>query len=313
MKVIGLTEFGGPEVLGAHEVPIPEPGIGEVRIRVRAAAVNPTDVLFRSGYHADQVQGGPPFVPGMDAAGTLDAVGDDVDLGSLDLGDPVVAIVVPTSRTGGAYAEYLIVPAASVARAPAGYSLVEAATLPMNAMTARMTLDVLDLAPGSTIAVTGSAGAYGGYLVQLARLDGLRVVADASRSDHALIEAMGADLIVGRGEGFATEAVRLNNGQVDALADGALLGDHVSSVVRDGGQIALVRPIAVRAQRDIRVHEIYVRQYATRGEKLDRLCRLAERGSLTLRVADTVRAEDAAAAQKRLDAGGVRGRIVLTF
>lgn len=282
-------------------------------MRVQAATVNPTDTLFRSGYHAQVIEGEPPYVPGMDASGTLDALGAGVELPDLAVGDAVVAIVVPTARTGGAYAEYVVVPANSVARAPAGFTAVEGATLPMNGMTALLALDVLDLRPGQTLAVTGAAGAFGGYVVQLAHAAGIRVVADAGPNDFDLVHSLGADIVVPRGEGFVDDALAENNGPVDAVADGALLGASLTPLIGDGGQLALVRPFDIKPERDIRIHEIYVRHIAQHRAKLDHLCRMAERGLLTLRVAETMPAEEAAKAHRRLAAGGLRGRLVLTF
>src|ERR1700760_4576908 len=119
----------------------------------------------------------------MDAAGVIDGVGDGADWA---IGEAVMVIVVATGPRGGAYAEYIIVPADSVARVPAGMDLVAAATLPMNGLTARYSLDQLALKPGDTIAVTGAAGCYGGYVVELAKADGLRVIADASEADEEL-------------------------------------------------------------------------------------------------------------------------------
>src|SRR6266852_2829299 len=114
MKAIGLTEFGGPEVLEVVDLPEPEPGPGEVCIRVRAAAVNPTDMTFRSGGRAAQLADHPaPYVPGMDAAGVVDKLGEGTD-GRLAVGDPVIAYVLPVGPHGGTYAERIVVGEASV-------------------------------------------------------------------------------------------------------------------------------------------------------------------------------------------------------
>src|SRR5260370_15317595 len=119
MKAIGLTTFGGPEVLHVVELPVPHPGVGEVRIRVHAAAVNPTDMLFRAGSQAARLRERPaPYVPGMDAAGVIDELGPNAD-NRLKVGDRVVAYVVPAGPHGGAYAEHIVAPAASVVLAPA--------------------------------------------------------------------------------------------------------------------------------------------------------------------------------------------------
>src|SRR5215469_10378292 len=204
MKAVGITEFGNPDVLHIVDLPDPQPGPGEVRIRVRAAAVNPTDTGLRSGARAAQLKDIPaPYVPGMDAAGTLDQIGPDTWT-DLEIGDHVMAIVVP-SGSHGAYCELLVVPAESVARAPAGATDAEAATLPMNGLTTRLALDLLDLQTGQTLAVTGAAGAVGGYAVQLGKAAGLRIIADAAPDDERLVKELGADVVVPRGPGFAEE------------------------------------------------------------------------------------------------------------
>ncbi len=102
------------------------------------------------------------------------------------LGDAVMAIVVPKG-SHGAYREQIVLDARSVVRAPVGKTHPEAATLPMNGLTARLSLDLLKLSPGQVIAVTGAAGAYGGYVIQLAKAEGLTVIADASEKDEKLV------------------------------------------------------------------------------------------------------------------------------
>lgn len=312
MRVLAIPRYGGPEVLEIIEWPMPEPGDGEVRIRVAAAAVNPTDVALRSGLHASRFADvEPPYVPGMELAGTVDAAGAGVDW---QVGDPVMAIVSPRSPGGGAQAEYVVVPADSVARVPEGItSLVAAATLPMNGLTVRRALDVLALSPGRTLAVTGAAGAVGGYTIELAALEGLRVVADAKPEDEELVRGLGADVVVPRGADVAAGIRRAMPEGVDALVDAALLGPPVLPAIRDGGQLIAVRPFQGETERDIRITLVLVMDYLREGAALARLAELAADGKLTLRVADTVPVERAAEAHRRFEKGGVRGRLVLTF
>jgi NADPH:quinone reductase len=200
MKAIGLTEFGGPEVLKVIDVPEPHPGPGEIRIRVHASGVNPTDLTFRAGGRAAQLAGRPPpYVPGMDAAGIVDELGDATD-GRLAVGDAVIAYVIPMGPHGGTYAERIVVDEASVVPAPRGATFPEASTLLLNAATARLSLDALALPLGAVVAVIGGAGAVGGYATQLAKADGLSVLAVARPSDEALVRSLGADVVVDAGD-----------------------------------------------------------------------------------------------------------------
>ena len=276
------------------------------------AAVNPTDTVLRSGGRAEQLRAvPPPHVPGMDAAGVLEAIGEGVST-DLAVGDRVMAIVVPRGAHG-AYAELVAVPSASVARAPAGFSDTEAATLPMNGLTARLALDVLGLDPGDTLAVSGAAGAVGGYAVQLGKAAGLRVIADASASDRELVAGLGADDVVERGPGFASEVRDLAHEGADGVVDAALLNPLVLGAVRDGGGIATLRGYTGQSERGVVWHPIFVRTYGAEQAKLDQLGRLVESGGLTLRVAEVFSAEAAPDADRQLEAGGVRGRLVLVF
>jgi len=312
MRAVGITEWGGPEVLHLVELPDPEAGPGEVRIRVHAAAVNPTDTVLRSGGRAQLAAGiPPPYVPGMDAAGVVEQIGDGART-DLRAGDHVMAIVVPYG-SHGACAERIVVPAESVARVPDGATDVAAATLPMNGLTARQALDVLALEPGWTLAVTGSAGAVGGYAVQLGKAEGLRVIADASPADERLVKELGADVVVPRGDGFARRVRELLPEGADGLVDAALLDEAAVPAVRDGGRIATVRGFRGREQRGITFHPVLVRNYAREQAKLDGLREQASSGRLTLRVARTFPAAQAAQAHRLLEAGGTRGRLVLEF
>ncbi|MER7692479.1 NADP-dependent oxidoreductase [Streptomyces sp. NPDC097610] len=310
MKAVGFTEFGGPETLQVLELPTPEAGAGEVRIRVHAATVNAVDALQRSG-PSGPPGAQPPFVPGMDTAGVVDQIGPGTDT-ELRVGDRVMAIVVP-SGSHGAYAEQVVVPAESVVRAPYGATDAQAASLPMNGLAARLALDTLDLKPGQTVAITGAAGAVGGYAVQLAKADGLRVVADASEPDEALIKGLGADVVLRRGAEYPNRVRAEIPDGVDGLVDGALLGALTARAVRDGGRVTTLRGFDGPGERNVIFEPIVVFRYARERAKLDRLRQQVEEGRITLRVARTFPAEQAAEAHRILASGGVRGRLILTF
>lgn len=312
MRGVGVIEFGGPEALQVVELPEVHAGPGEVRIRVYAATVNPTDTHHRDGSRADALRKGgpPPYIPGMDAAGVIDEIGPATAT-DLRVGDAVMAMVIPSGQHG-AYRESIVLKADAVARAPSGSSHAEASTLPMNGLTARLSLDQMALKPGDLLAVTGAAGCYGGYMVQLAKADGLRVIADASPADRELVRSLGADVLVPRGDDIAAQIRKVAPGGVDGLADGAVQNQLAVGAVRDGGAFAAVRGWA-GDERGIRFHRTLVRDYDRRADLLDQLRRQVEAGQVTLRVAATYAAEDAPAAHARLEAGGTRGRCVIVF
>ena len=312
MRAVGLFEHGGPEVLQVVELPSVDAGPGQVRIRNYAAAVNPTDIVGRNGMRAEiQKKDPPPYVPGMDVAGVVDQIGEGVETG-IEIGDRVMAMVVPRA-SHGAYREQIVLDQRAVVKAPAGASHAEACTLPMNGLTARLSLDLLDLSPGQVIAVTGGPGAYGGYVIQLAKADGLTVIADAGESDRSLLESLGADVIIDRGEGFAENIREHFPDGADGLADGALLNELAIGAVRNGGGFTAIRGYKGEEQRDIKFTATWVTRYDGEYEKLDRLREQAESGEVTLRVAETVSPENAAMAHERLEAGGTRGRMVIEF
>jgi NADPH:quinone reductase-like Zn-dependent oxidoreductase len=310
MRVVGVKTFGGPDALEVIEVPEPHVGPGEVRIRVHAATVNPTDTYVTNGARAEaQRADPPPYVPGMDAAGVLDEIGEGVTT-DLKLGDHVMAIVLPKGAHG-AYSDYIVVPAESVAAVPARVSDVEASTLPMNGLTARLTLDLLALAPGATIAVTGAAGGYGGYVVQLAKADGLRVIADAAPADEQLVRDLGADVVVARGDDVAERIREVVAEGVDGLADGSVQNGLLFPAIKDGGGFATVRGYGGPSERGIVIHAVRVRDYAKEQAKLDQLRQQVDDGAISLRVAATYQPEETDVAHRRLAAGGTRGRLVI--
>jgi NADPH:quinone reductase-like Zn-dependent oxidoreductase len=310
MRAVGVTEFGGPEALQVVEVPAEPLGPGQVRLRVEAATVNPTDTYSRSGAYAGRDPVKTPWVPGMDVAGVVAEVGEGV--GHLTVGDLAMGIVLPSGPHGG-YREDKVLPGGSVVRAPAGTDAVAASTLPMNGLTARLALDLMELRPGQVLAVTGAAGAFGGYVVQLAKADGLTVVADAGEADEDLVRGLGADVVVRRGDDVADRIREHFPEGVDGLADGSVQDALVLPAVKDGGAVATVRGYRGDGQRGLRFFPTLVRRVAEDRAALDRLRRQVQDRVLTLRVAQTFPAEQAAEAHRLLERGGVRGRLVLTF
>ncbi len=311
MRAVTFSRFGGPEVLEVADLPEREPGPGQVRIHVAAATVNPTDLGFRAGGQSAALGDlKPPYIPGMELAGVVDAAGAG---SGWQAGDRVLAIVIPRRPEGGAMAESVVVPSDSVVRVPEGSTMEEAATLPMNGLTVRKALDMLDLKQGQTLAVTGAAGAVGGYAVELGVADGLRVIAIASPGDEAMLKQMGAEAFVPRGDDAAQRIRALFPAGVDGVIDAALLGRAILPAIRDGGGMAVVRGWQGDSERGITIHQVRVGEYAQNQAALQKLADQVAAKKLTLRVAETFPPERTAEAHEKLAAGGVRGRLVIVF
>ena len=308
-RAVGITEPGGPEVVRVVEREVREPGPGEVRLGVRAAAVNPTDIGLRER-GAEGLP--PPWVPGMDAAGVVESVGAGVE--HLAVGDEVMAAVAPRRPEGGAQAELVVVPAASTVPVPDGLRPEPAATLPMNGLTALHGLDLLALAEGQTLLVTGGAGLLASYVIPMAKQRGLRVLADASPEDETLVRGFGADVVLPRGDALVAAIHTESPDGVDAVFDTALLRREVFPAIREGGALAVVRTWdGEDVEQGIRVEKVQVWTVLERTDWLWEVRDLAQRGVLVPRVAATYPPEAAADAQRRMEAGGLRGRAVIVF
>ncbi|MEU0543123.1 NADP-dependent oxidoreductase [Nocardia sp. NPDC005978] len=315
MLAVGFERFGGPEVMTLLTLPEPHVGPGQVRIKVEAADINIADADARSGAIARQLpQWYPvhtgPYVVGWDAAGVIDEVGPGVE-GRLLCGDAVIALVHPRLACG-AQAEFVIADAASVVHAPRGKTPVAAATLLMNALTARAALDSLRVGEGSIIAVTGAAGAVGGFAVELAKAAGIRVIADATPDDRELVTALGADMIVERGPGLA-RAILAAAGPVDGVIDTAMLDDAITPAVVPGGSIFSACGFTGRPGDGIRWTYRPEYELLSATAELEKLRDAAERDELTLRVAATCLPGQASDAHRQIEAGGTGGRLVFIF
>jgi NADPH2:quinone reductase len=309
MRAIFVHNFGGPDALNVVEIPTPEPGPGQIRIKVAAAAINPIDVSTRAGHLGQAIPDDRlPVGIGWDVAGTVDAVGTGVD--GFAVGDAVTAIDDRLLKDLGTYAEYVVLDADAAAAAPRTADLVAASTLPLNAITAVQSLDLIDLAPDQTLLVTGAAGAVGGYLVELGAARGLHVVALAGDADEPATRSWGARTFVGRSADPAAAVRAVFPDGVDGVIDAANLRLAILGAVREGGKYVTLTPAlgAIETEADVQVLVQMARRDAA---VLAELARLVDAGELTLRVAETFPLDQAAAAHELSAKGGVRGRIVL--
>ncbi|OIJ26435.1 NADPH:quinone reductase [Nocardioides luteus] len=295
MRAATVSRFGGPEAVEITEHPVPEPGDGQVRIRVKAAALNPVDAATRAGVFGGRGRVG----LGWDVAGTIDAVGPGVNWST---GERVIALATGHHKTLGTHADYVVLDADTLAPTPATLDDTQAATLPLNATTALQALRLLDLAPGQRLLVTGAGGGVGAHAVELAHQQGLQVTGTGSPASEEFVRARGADHFLARGE--TPEA-----GGFDGVLDAAGLGPSALAAVRDAGTYAGLWPGSEPAsERGIRVEAISVQ---SDGAQLTELSRLADRGVLFPRVAHAYPLEAAGKAHARLADGGLSGRIVL--
>jgi NADPH:quinone reductase-like Zn-dependent oxidoreductase len=297
MRAAVYTRTGEPgEVLSVAEVAEPHAGAGQVRIAVRAAGVNPVDWKLVAG-----LMGGPPEgpkVPGIDAAGTVDEIGDGVT--GVQVGDAVFG-----QATGGSAAEYAVLSA--WARVPDGTPLEAAAGLPVAGETAVRVLDLLGLRAGQTVVVDGASGGVGSTTVQVALARGLRVIGTAGEGNQEFLRSLGAEPTQ-HGPGLAERVRALAPDGVDGGIDTAGRGS-VRDLVELVGDPAKVVTIA-----DFGAGELGV-QVTTGGggqrERLEQVAALLADGALQVPVAATYPLERIGEAYDTSRAGHVRGKLVL--
>ncbi|MFE7166699.1 NADP-dependent oxidoreductase [Streptomyces sp. NPDC057616] len=303
MRAIIVNWSAETDGFAVEHLPDPEPAAGQVRIRMVGAAVNPADLHVLGGWGRDTTDGAPErrLGVGLDVAGVVDMTGPDVH--DLPVGTPVAALTFPHAphSAAGTAAEYVIVPAADVAPVPDGVDLLDAATVPLNTLTADQLLARLGPSRGRRLLVTGAAGGVGGYAVALAALAGWSVTALARLSDAEFLTRAGAAETIGGLEGVTG---------FDAVLDGALLNDAALRCVRDHGMYAGVFPgLEPQPERGITITSGVV---VPDGRRLRDMLALTAEGKLEARRAGTVSLENAAQAYQALRGGGQRGRWVLT-
>jgi NADPH:quinone reductase-like Zn-dependent oxidoreductase len=287
---------GGPDSIEIIDVPVVEPGPGQVRVEIAAAAVNPVDLGLAAGvFHEMGLVNQPDHTGlGWDFAGTVTAAGPDVDL---PVGSRVAGLVVGFDRDFGTYAEQLVVPASATALVPDGLDLATAATVPLNGLAAAQLVDLLGDGEGRRLLVTGAAGAVGGYVVPLAQDRGWRVTGLARAADEKFVRGLGAAFTAEAAPGW------------DAVADGAALQEQGVALVRDGGLFVGVQPGAVPAEeRDVTVRVVVTQPD---GARLAQLLDATASGHLPARVHAVVPLDQVATAHRAVAKGGVRGRYVL--
>lgn len=301
MRAAGFSEPGGPEVLRLLEVATPEAGPGQVRVRVRAAGVQPYDCAFRAGWTPPGATGDLPRIPGNEFAGVIDQAGSGVDL--------AVGTEVLGFGQLKAYAEYIVSPNDQVVAKPAGMPWEVAGGFSAGAQTAHIALETLTVGKGDTLVVHGAAGGVGTAAVQLAVDRGVTVIGTASPANHDYVRSLGA-IPVAYGEGLVDRIRQLAPDGVDAALDGAG-GDALTAslaLVADRGRILTLVEHAKAPEFGIQVTR-NLRSAARLAELAD----LHTQGRLRIHVRATYPLVRAADAHRDVESRHGRGKVVLTI
>jgi len=299
MKAIRFHDYGGPEVLVLDEVERPQPQSGQVLVRVRTAGVNPADWKMRAGMFKAFGPMPLPSTPGLEGAGTVEALGADVT--GFKPGDEVFGILI------GAYAEYALAAAEGLQHRPKGLSPEQAASVPVGALTAWAAIESADIQSGQRVLVHGAAGGVGNYVVQLARLKGAHVIGTASAANQELVRSLGAEALDYQATPFETVLHDL-----DAVIDtvGGELAARSFKVLRPDG---IYVTVAGRPTPEAGKAEGVRAMSAGRApaENLGKISELLASGELKPLAGTVFPLADAAKAQELSQSGHGSGRILL--
>ena len=312
MNAIRIHEYGGPEVLRYEPAPLPEPGAGEVLVRVAAAGVNPFDLKLRGGVHQAAIPLSLPWIPGLDFSGVVTRVGGGV--ADLDTGAEVFG--KSDTPRDGSYAEHVVVGRSGVAARPSSIDHLHAAAVPLAALTAWQSLfgddrgPALGLRAGQTVLILGAAGGVGSFAVQFAKARGARVVATARRTaEIPHLSALGGDAIIDLERRGLQDA-----GPVDAVLDlvGGDLQRRAWAQIRPGGALASTvgrPPEELATARGVRAVAV---SSHTNAKQLGEIAVLIDAQKVRVVVGETMPLASARRAHERLQSGDVRGKLVLT-
>lgn len=327
MRAAWFEKFGdAAEVLKVGEMDAPRAGPGEVLVRLYTSGVNPSDVKKRAGSFPDLLDGG-PVVPNSDGAGVIEAVGNGVDRERV--GQRVWVYQAQFARRFGTAAEYVAIDSARAVLLPDNTDFDAGACLGIPAMTAHRTVFADGNVAGQTVVVTGAAGRVGHYAVQWAAQAGAKVIATASNAqDAAMCDAAGAAHVVNhRGDSFAADILAANNGQrIDRAIDlefGANLDTWIATL-KTSGTIATYGSVAVPEPRlpffklmymdaTVRFIIVYAMPEAAKQQAVDDIHKALLEGRLQHRVAERLPLEQIATANEIVEAGRVRGAVILTL
>ncbi|ABE36004.1 zinc-binding dehydrogenase family protein [Paraburkholderia xenovorans LB400] len=305
MLAYRIHRFGGPEVFRSERIDVPEPGAGQVRVRVLTASANPVDIKTRAGDYPLIREDSLPYTLGRDFAGVVERVGAGV--GEWKQGDEVYGFV---GQGQGAYAEFVVVDAQALARRPAKVDMAAAGAVPLAALTAWQGLfEQGDLAGGQRVLIHAGSGGVGHFAVQFAKHEGAEVFVTASGDGLAFVRSLGADHVID----YRTQRFEELARDMDLVFD--LVGGDTQkrswAVVARGG--ALISTLAEPSQTEAASHGARAARYTARpdGYQLSEIAALIDDGKVRVKVAETYPFDAAADALARLEKGHVRGKIVI--
>ena len=304
MKAVVAHQYGGPEVLKFEAVSRPEPKENEALVRMIASGVNPADPLTLSGKYAREFGTHLPLIPGYDIAGVVEKTGANVT--RLKVGDAVYGY--PTF--GGGWADYVTVKEWEVAAKPKSLNFVEAAAVPMGALTAWQALvDVAKLQPGQTILIHGGSGGVGSFAVQIAKARGARVIATASTANQEVLKQLGADVAVDYTKTKFEDVAKDVDAVLDPVGKETLARSY--GVVKKGG---IVMSLVARPDpAEIQKHEIRGAGISAHADTddLTEIAQLIDAGKIKPIVTEVLPLRDAVKAQQKAATHHTRGKVVL--
>lgn len=306
MKAIRMHDYGGPELLIEEDAPRPKPAADEALIRIYAAGVNPVDWKIRKGYSRRYVSHTLPLILGFEAAGIIEEIGSSAV--NFNVGDAVFAMV--DLARGGAFAEYVAVPARNLARKPVSLDFVHAAGVPLAATTAwQLLFEVAGLTTGQTVLVHGGAGGVGHFAVQFARWKGARVIATTSTPNIEFVRGLGASQVIDYRSTRFEDVVK----DVDVVFDliGGEIQERSLKVLKKGGILVSAVGLNIGNKADalgVRAREFFVRPD---GEQLKSIAELIDGGHVKPYIEKIFALSHVVDAEKISEEGHVRGKMVI--
>ncbi len=301
MKAIRIHEFGGPEVLRYEDVPVPQPGPGEIRIKVMAAGVNPVDWKIRRGSMKIPL----PMIMGFDVSGIVDAVGPKEN--RFSPGDQIFAKASPAH---GGYAEYTLVTDSQAALKPKSIGFIEAAAIPTAGLTAwQMLFDIAGLQSGQTVLIHGAAGGVGSFALQFAKWKGAHAIGTASRGNGQFLKSLGADEVIDYRAQKFEDQVHDADVVVDTIGKDTF--DRSWGVLKPGG--FLVTTVADVPAGAAEAHGVRARRVVSKanGDELAQIAKIIDEKFIKPVVTAILPLSEARKAQEMSESQHTRGKIVL--